>query len=321
MILRNINFGGALGASGVTGYYSGEEYKYHELYKKFIPGFSFENMAEVAKTFTFGAHEGNTKLAADNYSVAEWFPDSIKAFPFHGAFLNAVGLSNPGAKFLIEKNKWQQLTKPFMLSFMAIGRSREERLEETRQFVNLLLLHKKDFKAPFALQMNFSCPNVDHHQIELLLEVSDALDIAGELDIPIVPKFNLLISADEAKDISSHQFCDAICVSNTIPYGTLPEKINWKKIVGAKSPLAKYNGGGLSGKPLFPILCDWLKEVDDIGIHKPILACGGIMSVGDVVTVSDFDYVTGISIGSVAIRYPWRVQSMIRMANHLLKNY
>lgn len=322
MILRNINFGGALGASGVTGFFSGEEYKYHWLYKKLVLGFSFEGMTFVGKTFTFDYNKGNTKLAADGYSIAEWFPDSIKAFPMHDAFLNAVGLSNPGAKFFLEEeDNWYQLIKPFMLSFMAIGKTRDQRLMETRLFVEMLLRCKKDFKAPFALQINFSCPNVKHPQEELLDEVFDVLDIAAKLGVPLVPKFNLLIKRDVVRTIADHPACDAICVSNTIPYGEFPNDIDWEKICGKESPLKKYGGGGLSGRPLFPLLCRWLTDIhNDVSFPKPILAGGGIMSNKDIVTLSKFDYVTGVSIGSGVIRYPWRVQGMIKTANRLFKN-
>lgn len=322
MILRNINFGGALGASGVTGFFSGEEYKYHRLYKKLIPGFSFEGMTFVGKTFTFDYNKGHTKLAADGYSIAEWFPDSIKAFLRHDAFLNAVGLSNPGAEFFLqEKYEWQQRTKPFMLSFMAIGKTHDQRLMETRLFVEMLLRCKKDFKAPFALQMNYSCPNVSHLQQDLVGEVREHLDIAQRLNAPLIPKFNLLIGTEVARYIATHPACDAICVSNTIPFGQLPNDIDWKKFGGKESPLKKYGGGGLSGRPLFPLLCRWLADVDrNINFPKPILAGGGIMSAKDIVTLSKFEYVTGVSIGSGVIRYPWRVQGMIKTANHLFKN-
>jgi len=49
--------------------------------------------------------------------------------------LNSVGLSNFGARFYLDKGVWQKFTEPFCISFMAIGKTRRERMKECSGFV------------------------------------------------------------------------------------------------------------------------------------------------------------------------------------------
>ena len=45
-----------------------------------------------------------------------------------GGMLNAVGLSNFGLKYYLERGKWQKLMKPWAPSFMLVRETHEERL-------------------------------------------------------------------------------------------------------------------------------------------------------------------------------------------------
>ncbi len=314
MKLRNINFPPVIGASGVQGFFSGYEYKYHKIFDNLIWGFDFEGMGFVGKTMTFESHKGNTQLASDGYSIKKFLPDSIWANHFKGVGLNSVGLSNPGAKFLLDQDIWQKRTDSFMLSFMAISKTPETRLEETRLFVETFKIYLSSFKGKVALQVNFSCPNVGHDQIGLLKEVAEILNILSRLDIPLVPKFNVLLSADSMSTIMKHEACDAICISNTLPFGERPDMVDWKRFFPNGSPLAKhkYGNGGLSGKPLFPLLMEWLTEAEKLRPQKPIIAGGGILKRSDVVQLSRFSSVKAISLGSVAFLRPWRIRKIIR---------
>lgn len=318
MYLRKTDFGKAIGASGVQGFFSGDEYLYHRVLKH-MPGFSFKGLTFVAKTMTLEPKAGNAKLKKDGVSMADVFPDCIYPMHLRGIALNAVELSNIGAQALLEKNIWQQRTNPFMLSFMAVGETKKKRLEEIRNFVELLLLHLSEFKTKIALQINVSCPNTEHGQIELIEEVIPYLDIASKLYIPLIPKINLTLSQEVVLEISKHPACDAICLTNTIPFGELPNLIPWEKYFGSAkkedSPLAKYGGGGLSGKLLFPLLCDWLKKAQQYGFKKPFIAGGGIMKSRDVRILSNIYGVGAISPGSVSFLRPLNLRGIIQKAH------
>lgn len=254
-----------------------------------------------------------------NFTPRGFFPDCIRVYRQKGLVLNAVGLSGPGAETLFGMGRWQAREKPFFLSFMSTAAAKAERLDELTWFVGILKKHLyfDGLLDRVGLQLNYSCPNTGHEIDELVGEIYEGLTIAGELGIPLMPKLNVLTPVKTAIEISEHPECDALCISNTIPYGKLPERIPWEKLFGPVSPLAKYGGGGLSGRLLLPILLDWLGEAITLGIKKPINAGGGILSENDAMTV--LQLLNGgehsIFLGSVAMLYPWRVEGIIKKVN------
>jgi dihydroorotate dehydrogenase len=305
MKLRGIPFGSILSASGVQGFF-GEGYWFHPYLEPF--GLDFSNFTFVAKTTTLEKRPGNLPLR-DDLTPRELMPKCIHVKPWQGVALNALGLSGPGASVLLRTGRWQARQKPFFVSFMSVDRTAQGRLDELKDFVGLFGRYLPQFQAPVGLQINYSCPNVGLHLDGLLNEVWDGLSIASRLDIPLMPKFNVMLPPEAARDIGGHPFCDALCISNTIPYGQLPDRIDWKKLFGPVSPLAKYGGGGLSGKPLLPLLLEWLEKIRDIGFTKPINAGGGILSLDDARRVLDTG-ADSIFLGSIAFLRPWRVREI-----------
>jgi dihydroorotate dehydrogenase len=107
-------------------------------------------------------------------------------------------------------------------------------------------------------------------------------------------------------------------VSNSIPWGKFRGRIDWKGLFGSEvSPLAGMGGGGLSGRPLLPIVMDWIRAARSSGLHKAIVGGGGILSSLDAAQMMSCG-VDAIEIGSVSILRPWRVAGIIRHANSVL---
>lgn len=311
MRLRGIDFGPVLDASGVRGFF-GEGYAHHALWKPF--GLRFSGSTFVAKTTTFAPRAGNMPLG-DDLRPRQLKPGCVVVKFGKGVTLNAVGLSGPGAKALFERGLWQRRADPFFISFMSVAPTMTERLAELGAFVMEFGRHLPAFEAPVGLQMNFSCPNVGIAHGGLVEEVAWSLRLASMLDVPLMPKFNALLPVEAAAEIAALPYCDGICVSNTLPWGTLPERIDWKQLFGSDvSPLAKFGGGGLSGAPLLPLTAEWVARARSAGIRTPINAGGGIMSRADVETLRDTG-ADSVFIGSVAILRPWRVHSLIRHAH------
>jgi dihydroorotate dehydrogenase len=310
MRLRGIDFGPVLDASGVRGFF-GEGYPYHRWLRPF--GLDFSGSTFVAKTTTLFARAGNMPLRRD-LSPRERLPRCIVVKPWKGVTLNAVGLSGPGVAALLRTRRWQRREEPFFLSFMSVAATAPERLEELSVFVRLLRGHLSEFRAPIGLQMNFSCPNVGLHPEDAEREVLDALDEAAPLGIPLMPKFSVVTPADVAAAVSRHPACDALCVSNTVPWGQLPHRIDWRGLFGTDvSPLADFGGGGLSGRPLLPIVRDWLRGARCRGIAVPVNAGGGILSSVDA-TALLAEGAASIFIGSMTMLRPWRVRRVIAAA-------
>lgn len=278
-------------------------------------------------------------VKGDGVTPAKLFPKCVKVKWFKGVALNSVGLTGPGAEALFQMGRWQEITEPFLFSFMSVAKDPAERLHELKAYCALLKNYELVLKAPFGLQINFSCPNTGLDPAILAQEVGGALAdarlILGE-KTPIMPKFNAVTPPEVVKSIQGH--CDAVCISNTIPWGKLPDKINWHRLFnlpcdeGASlawdddprmlSPLADLGGGGLSGAPLLPIIADWIRRARDIGVDLPINAGGGIMCVNDIhklIGAGISFHRDSIFLGSVAFLRPWRVRGLIKRAHRLQK--
>jgi len=321
MKLHGIDFGPCLDAAGVRGFF-GEGYWFHR-----IPlinwWFDFRGSVRVAKTTTLAERAGNIKL--DGFTQREWFPRCIWWSWVHGIVLNAVGLGGPGALYLFDHGL--VYTKgTFMISFMSVADTKAARLEEFRAFIAMLDQYLWRRRQTVAVQINLSCPNAKLDPIKLADEAREMLDIAHWLDIPYVIKINLLIPIEVVKIIADHPACAAVCCTNSIPFGTerlgdLTGKIDWKRLFKGKSPLAAFGGGGLSGKPLLPLVAEWIKLVRKAGIDKPLNVGGGVMHWRDVDTLVEAGLRSGIDsifIGTVAILRPWRIRSILRRAHELL---
>ena len=145
-------------------------------------------------------------MRKDGTTPREFKPKCIVVdFP-KGFMLNAVGLSNFGARFYLDKGVWQSFTAPFMISFMAIGKkTRADRMWERKAFVREMKIRRPAFRAPIAIQENFSCPNVRHDLKELFEEVAEAAAIFAELDVPYIPKFNILVTPERGSGSCQRQ--------------------------------------------------------------------------------------------------------------------
>lgn len=310
MILRNLEFSNCWLAAGVMSFF-GSGYWYHNLYNLLVPGFeTINDLTFVAKTTTLEARTGNMTLNSLTYQPTEWLPKCIKVYPRTGAMLNAVGLSGPGADKLLRTGNWQKVDRPFWLSFMAISDQASKRLEEMHNFCQLLSRHLP-FSSPLGLQINLSCPNVNHDTNNLSQEAVTLLKAANQLGLPLDIKINPFVKNEVIKNIEASGLCDILTIGNTIPYGS--PGINWQKISGSTSPLSQYGGGGLSGQPIFHLVINKIESLRANGINMPIKGGGGIMSVTNVLEMA-LAGANAIEIATVLALRPWRVKKIIAKA-------
>lgn len=314
--LKGTKWGSVFCASGARGFY-GEGYWFHKLWAPF--GLDYSGSHFVTKTTTFDVRPGNMELEGDA-SPRKWLPDCIVVRPCKGVVLNAVGLSGPGSLSLMRRWAYMMDEDPklrMFVSFMSVAPTRPERTLETQEFTRYFQdLVNKYGKERFGVQINFSCPNVGLDPKELTSEIHEQLDALMPLHISCLAKFSVTSDVGTiTRAVDDHPFCDGIVVSNTIPWGKLPDRIPWKELFGSdESPLKKYGGGGLSGAPLAPLVREWIISARNTGFNKFIIAGGGLLSVDDVRSAFDVG-ADGVELGSVSILRPWRVQSMIEYAN------
>lgn len=325
MRLLDIDFSPVATASGAQGFFSSWEYMYH------LPwcclGKTHHGCTRIAKTTTVEARlkpaigKGNMRMTKDGIRPLSPWPDCISINFRKLLVVNAVGLSNPGAAALMATGKWQRRRgNPHMISFMSVMPTKDERLQEAREFVRLALLHLLQPNARMGLEANISCPNSDINPLDLISEIGELLDILGilrrELGMPIQIKFGPDAPIPAIVEIARQEMCDGLTLFNSLGFGKLPDVIPWTTIFPNGSPLAKYGGGALSGPLLRDHMLKCIHEVRGHGINIPISACGGIYYPEDAVAVADVGG-SGVQIGSVSFMRPWQTGSICRQALQL----
>ena len=313
MKFSDIDFSPCWQASGATGFF-GEGYWYHRALSNL--GLDFNRSTFVSKTTTLNSRVGNMEVDRFGRPVNK-FPKCVIVKPFKKVVLNSVGLSGPGAAELFVSRRWESIQKPFMLSFMSVEKERSERIKELQIYLGMLFVFSRSFNAPFALQVNFSCPNVGLDTSKLFEEIREVSEITRSFGIPLVAKINVLIPPYEIFKLKDH--VSAFCVSNTIPWGKIPKRIDWEGLFGSKtSPLAHLGGGGLSGYPLLELVRDWIVQARATGYKGYINACGGILKPSDVDVMKEAG-ANSVSIGSIAILRGWRVKKTIQRTNKIFR--
>lgn len=316
MQLRGQEWAPVFNASGARGFF-GEGYWFHKLWWPL--GLRWSGAEFVAKTTTLMPRPGNMPLT-ERHTPRELYPKCIVVKPAKGVTLNSVGLSGPGAEALF--SEWRKLwvkrkVRRGFISFMPVQSTPEGRLAETEGFARLFHEFCLQVGTMFVgLQVNFSCPNVSLPTRELVREVGAILGAFRESNaagVPVIAKFSAATPVDGVVEaVMRSRDCDGISVSNTIPWGKLGDRIPWSDIFGgSESPLAHIGGGGLSGKPLLPIVRDWILDARKMGMSKVIVGGGGVLSQHDADCLLDVG-ADAIEVGSAAILRPWRVHGIVK---------
>jgi len=184
-----------------------------------------------------------------------------------GGWINAVGLSNPGAPNfakMIESNK----DVPIIVSL--VGSIPEDFEMMVKQFKNCKVI---------AYELNLSCP----HVAKVGLEVGDDPELVKKIvsavknstHVPVIAKVGLgtthyLNTVNAAIDSG----IDAITAINTIRAMAID--------VETQRPILSNKFGGLSGTPIKPIALRCVYEISS-KYNVPIIGCGGISTWEDAV--------------------------------------
>lgn len=184
-----------------------------------------------------------------------------------GGWINAVGLSNPGAPNfakMIEPNK----DVPIIISL--VGSIPEDFSTMVEQFKNSKVI---------AYELNLSCP----HVAKVGLEVGDDPELVKKIvstvknstNVPVIAKVGLgtthyLNTVSAAIDSG----IDAITAINTIRAIAID--------VETQRPILSNKFGGLSGTPIKPIALRCVYEISS-KYDIPIIGCGGISTWEDAI--------------------------------------
>jgi dihydroorotate dehydrogenase (NAD+) catalytic subunit len=184
-----------------------------------------------------------------------------------GCFVNAVGLTNPGAKASLEALRQVHVPDDRFLLVSIFGGSTEEFVEVAR-----LLEPVAD-----GFELNLSCPHAAGYGMamgqdpDMVYEIVSAVKQAVAL--PVIPKLtpnvaNIAVIGEAALRAGA----DGLCAINTVGPG-------YTESHGA--PVLSNGVGGMSGKGVMPTAMKAIRELRHI-TDKPIIGCGGLSSAADV---------------------------------------
>lgn len=184
-----------------------------------------------------------------------------------GCFVNAVGLTNPGAEASVALLGALNIPEDRFLLTSIFGGSVEEFVEVAR-----LLAPVSD-----GLELNLSCPHAKGYGMAmgqdpaLVREVTAAVKAA--VDIPVIPK--LTPNTPNIAEIAQAAIeggADGICAINTLGPG---------ETSAHGHPVLSNGAGGISGKGVLPVALKCIREIRQV-TDIPIIGCGGASSADDV---------------------------------------
>jgi len=182
-------------------------------------------------------------------------------------YLNAVGLSNPGAPYfakMISLNK----TVPIIVSL--VGSIPEDFVFMIKQFENVKIL---------GYELNLSCPHVE----KVGLEVGDDPELVHKIvksvksqsQVPVIAKVGLG-SSDylETVRVACESGVDAITAINTVRAMAID--------VETTRPILSHKIGGLSGSAIKPIAVRCVYEISS-KFDVPVIGSGGVSDWEDAI--------------------------------------
>lgn len=194
-----------------------------------------------------------------------------RMFETPGGMVNAIGLQNVGARaFVTEK-----LPELRRFDTAIIANVFGYTISEYTEVIRIL----EDAEGLTAYELNISCPNVDHGDLEfssdpsLITElVSTTRRVANRrpLWVKLAPSIGFIgLTSKAAEDGGA----DAVVIANTYPSLCLDSHTR-RSTLGSTT-------GGLSGPAIKPITLRLVHEACRV-IRIPVIGLGGIESPGDV---------------------------------------
>jgi len=184
-----------------------------------------------------------------------------------GGWLNAVGLSNPGATNFAKMIS-SNIDIPIIVSL--VGSIENDFEFMIKQFENINVL---------AYELNLSCP----HVAKVGLEVGDDPELVQKIvrkvksitDVPVIAKVGLgTTNYLDTVDAACKAGIDAITAINTLRAMAID--------VETERPILSNKIGGLSGTPIKPVAVRCVYEISS-QYEIPIIGCGGISDWQDAI--------------------------------------
>lgn len=214
-------------------------------------------------------HAGAGAVVTKSLSKEPWegYPNPTIFSVKGGGWINAVGLSNPGAPYfakMIEPNK----EVPIIVSL--VGSVDKDFEYMVKQFENVKVL---------AYELNLSCP----HVAKVGLEVGDDPDLVKKIVKKVKSKTKVPVIAKVGLGTTNYLDTVGAAVKAGIDGITAINTLRAMAIdVETQRPILSNKIGGLSGTPIKPVAVRCVYEIAS-QYKIPIIGCGGISSWDDAV--------------------------------------
>jgi len=230
----------------------------------------------VIKTLTRKPRKGNLR----------WY-NPLRCIRFlRGGAINAVGLTNPGIEWWCKTIGPTIDQKKLTLVGSILTDNNNDELAEMAEMLNPYDL--------VGLEVNASCPNTTGEMLGNAEKVIEGLQkVKAKTRFPLLVKLSVLHDVEYLVP-RLEGLVEAISI-NTVP---------WSKMFPNKtSPLARFGGGGVSGKIAQPYTWDLVQRLASL-TSIPVIG-PGVWDYEDIARLRTLG-ASAISFGSIFMRYPWR---------------
>ena len=186
--------------------------------------------------------------------------------------LNGIGLQNPGVDAWLERDlPWLRDHGARVIASIA-GKSVDDYREVARRL--------RGTTGIDAIEVNLSCPNVEDRGLVFACSSADS----GELVAAVVREADVPVLAKLTSDVT-----DVVAIARSVVAAgaaglTLINTLLGMAIDPETGRPELWNSyGGLSGPAIRPVAVRNVHQVHQALPHVPILGCGGIRDIGDVV--------------------------------------
>jgi dihydroorotate dehydrogenase (NAD+) catalytic subunit len=222
--------------------------------------------------------------------------------------LNAIGLQNPGIDAWLERDlPWLQARGAKVIASIA-GTT----VDDFREVARKLKRHGATAKGAgdggvVGLEVNLSCPNVEHRGLVFACSPIDSAEViravVREADVPVFGK--LTSDVTDIVEIAGAVLeagADGLTLINTLLGMAIDPETG--------KPELSNTYGGLSGPAIRPIAVRNVHQVHQAFPDVPIIGCGGIRRVTDVIEFVRAG-ATAVAVGTATFIDPFAAKLLV----------
>jgi dihydroorotate dehydrogenase (NAD+) catalytic subunit len=222
--------------------------------------------------------------------------------------LNAIGLQNPGIDTWLERDlPWLQARGAKVIASVA-GKTVEDFREVARKLKRQAPgLVGAGGGAVVGLEVNLSCPNVEHRGLVFACSPVDSADVIAavkrEADVPVFAKLTSDVTdVVEVARAVVDAGADGLTLINTLLGMAIDPETG--------RPQLSNTYGGLSGPAIRPVAVRNVHQVHQALPEVPIIGCGGVRTVADVIEFVRAG-ATAVAVGTATFIDPFAAKLLV----------